>query len=143
MALFCGDDRDIEFFCPAAQLFDGSSTKGIACTQDHALALLLVVIGQLGDRRCFSCPIDTDDHLDKRPGATLLEVSFVLKDRDQRVESLDAAYLLGKTLEQTLHKIIIDISFQKNILKLFSTDFSLFFRYDLLDRFACFPECFF
>src|SRR5262249_33652766 len=60
------DHRKVMAFTPALQLFYGCSTKGIASSQHHLLALLLKLTGQFTDSGSFACTVDPHQEDDKR-----------------------------------------------------------------------------
>ena len=57
-----GDDLRAEPLAPDRELLDGGGAKRVAGAEDHAFALRLKELGELGDRGRFAGAVDAADH---------------------------------------------------------------------------------
>ncbi len=62
IAVVLRDDRHVVALAPGFKLLAGGGAEGVAGGEQHALALILEILGQLADRGRFAGAIDAGDH---------------------------------------------------------------------------------
>jgi hypothetical protein len=68
-----GDNRHVVAFAPGFQLLAGGGAEGVAGGEQHALALVLEILGQLADRGRLAGAVDAGDHDHERLVAADIE----------------------------------------------------------------------